>query len=75
MDDNNLRNLQHLKVRNNFPDKEIFLMRNFASGAAGLPVPDPYYGGLEDFEEVFTILDEAVTGLVAHLLETHEPQT
>jgi protein-tyrosine phosphatase len=75
MDDNNLRNLQNLKVRNNFPDKEIFLMRNFTSGAVGLPVPDPYYGGVEDFEEVFNILDEAVTGLVAHLLETHVPQT
>lgn len=67
MDDHNLRSLHHLKVRNNYPDKEIFLMRNFASGAAGLPVPDPYYGGEDDFEQVFTILDEAVAGLVAYL--------
>lgn len=72
MDENNLRNLNHLKVRYNFPNKEIHLMRNFVSGWQGLPVPDPYYGGEEGFEEIFQILDEAIDGLLEQIKVTHQ---
>ena len=34
-----------------------------------LEVPDPYYGGAEGFNEVLDLLDDACTGLLAHLLE------
>lgn len=71
MDNNNLENLKQLKLQSRFPDIEIFLMRNFASGAHGLPVPDPYYGTEENFEEVYHILEEAIAGFLVHLTKAH----
>lgn len=71
MDENNLRNLNNLKVRFKFPDKAIFLMRNFVPGWENLPVPDPYYGGEEDFEEVYRILDQAMDSFLTKIKETH----
>jgi protein-tyrosine phosphatase len=31
------------------------------------PVPDPYFGGVDGFEEVFDICDAACRGLLAHI--------
>jgi protein-tyrosine phosphatase len=72
MDDNNLRNLNNLKVRYNFPEKEIFLMRDFVPAWEGLPVPDPYYGGEEGFEEVYQILDQAIDEFLNKIKEVHQ---
>jgi protein-tyrosine phosphatase len=69
MDEHNLKNLNQLKEKTAYPTKEVFLMRNFVSGSAGLPVPDPYYGGEKEFEEVYAILDEALDGFLNHLKE------
>ena len=71
MDSNNLENLKQLKLQSRFPDKEIFLMLNFTAGSLGLPVPDPYYGGESEFEEVYHILEEALDGFLSHLKEAH----
>lgn len=32
-----------------------------------IEVPDPYYGGAKDFEEVYTLLDASLNGLIARL--------
>lgn len=69
MDEHNLKNLNQLKEKTANPTKEVFLMRNFVAGSAGLPVPDPYYGGEKEFEEVYAILDEALDGFLNHLKE------
>lgn len=71
MDDNNFRNLNNLKVRYKFPDKEIFLMRDFVAGEEGLPVPDPYYGGEEGFDEIYKILDQSIGDFLAKIKEVH----
>lgn len=71
MDSSNLRNLEVLKLQSRFPNKEIFLMRNFAAAETDLAVPDPYYGGEEDFENVYRILDAALDGLIGHLKVAH----
>jgi len=71
MDSSNLRNLEVLKLQSRFPNKEIFLMRNFAAEETGLAVPDPYYGSEEDFENVYRILDAALDGLISHLKIAH----
>ncbi|MCE7054089.1 low molecular weight phosphotyrosine protein phosphatase [Algoriphagus sp. AGSA1] len=71
MDDHNLRNLNNMKVRYGFGEKEIYLMRDFVTGSQGMSVPDPYYGGQEGFEEIYTILDEAVDRFLAQLIATH----
>lgn len=71
MDEHNLKNLNQLKESTTSPNKEVYLMRNFAPKGKGLPVPDPYYGGEKEFEEVYTILDEAIDGLLNHIQEKH----
>jgi protein-tyrosine phosphatase len=71
MDDNNLRNLTTMKVRYGFEDKEIHLMRDFVAEWQGLPVPDPYYGGEEGFEEIYQILDEALDKFLVQVKATH----
>ncbi len=72
MDDNNLRNLNNLKVRYGFADKEIHLMRNFVAETQGMSVPDPYYGGEEGFEEIYQILDEAIDSFLTQVKATHQ---
>jgi protein-tyrosine phosphatase len=39
---------------------KVQLMRKYDPLGRGLPVPDPYYGGEKDFQEVFDILDRAI---------------
>jgi protein-tyrosine phosphatase len=49
----------------------IRLLRAFDPAAPGdAEVPDPYYGGPEDFAAVFDLVDAAVKGLVSHLGDT-----
>lgn len=72
MDDNNLRNLNNLKVRYSFPNKEIYLMRDFVAGDEGLPVPDPYYGGEEGFDEIYQILDKSIHDFLVKIKELHQ---
>jgi protein-tyrosine phosphatase len=49
----------------------IMLLRAFdPAAAADAEVPDPYYGGQEDFAEVFDLVEAAVQGLVSHLGDT-----
>ncbi len=46
----------------------IMLLRAFDPGAPdGAEVPDPYYGGAEDYAEVFDLVDAAAKSLVSHL--------
>jgi protein-tyrosine phosphatase len=48
----------------------ILLLRAFDPAAEdGAEVPDPYYGGADDYAEVFDLVDAAVKGLVSRLSE------
>ncbi|GAB2491524.1 MAG: low molecular weight phosphotyrosine protein phosphatase [Cytophagales bacterium] len=72
MDESNLNSLNQMKKRFNFPNKEIYLMRDFVEGHEGLPVPDPYYGGEKEFEDIFQILDQSIDGFLEKVKETHQ---
>ncbi len=72
MDEINLRNLNALKIRFGFEQKKIHLMRDFVPGSEGQSVPDPYYGGEEGFEEIYTILDEAMGNFLDEVKVTHQ---
>jgi protein-tyrosine phosphatase len=52
-------------------DDERARLHNFRAfdpaSPADAPVPDPYYGGDDGFEEVFDICDAGCRGLLAHL--------
>lgn len=47
------------------PSERIRMLRSFdpRSGAVALDVEDPYYGGHDDFEDVFTVIAAALPGL------------
>jgi protein-tyrosine phosphatase len=71
MDEENLRALERLA-----PDKaargKVRLLRSFdPSAPRGAPVPDPYYGGDDGFEEVLDICEAACRGLVDHIAREH----
>ncbi len=47
---------------------KIHLLREFdPQGGPAAPVPDPYYGGRDGFEEVYRIVERACRGLLEHL--------
>lgn len=73
MDEINYTDLQHLIARSG-SDVELRMMRSFDPELAHLPephpdlaVPDPYYGGDDDFVSVLRMLERASDGLVADL--------
>ena len=72
MDEQNLRNLNSMKDRYNFPEKDIYLMRDFVPEWQGMSVPDPYYGGEDGFEEIYRILDVAIDGFLEKIKVTHQ---
>lgn len=45
------------------------LLMDFVAGAEGSDVPDPF--GTDRYDEVFALIDQAVDGLLAHLVEVH----
>ncbi len=65
MDKSNLKNILGLSPSKDQLQK-IHLMREFDPLGTG-DVPDPYYGGKNDFQEVFDILDRSIN----HLLTTN----
>jgi protein-tyrosine phosphatase len=65
MDGNNLRNLEAMRPRGSHAVVKLFM--DYAQGSGG-DVPDPYYGGADDFERVLDLTTEASRGLIARLL-------
>jgi len=39
----------------------------FAAGQTAREVPDPYYGGAGEFEQVLDLVEQAARGLLEHL--------
>jgi low molecular weight protein-tyrosine phosphatase len=71
MDAENERNLKRLA-----PDAraraKVRLLRSFdPESPPGAPVPDPYYGGDDGFEQVLDLCEAACKGFLAHLRREH----
>ena len=67
MDSDNLRDLRAM-ARKPEHRRKIRLLRDFDSSAGpNASVPDPYYGGDEDFEETFRVVEAGVRGLLQSL--------
>lgn len=49
--------------------KKIALILEAAGNHVAIEVPDPYYGGLEGFENVYQMLDEACEKISKELIE------
>ena len=64
MDEDNMRDL--LKWSGSKPDK-VRLARSFDPNASSTEVPDPYYGEMQDFEEVADMLEEACRAIIQEI--------
>lgn len=64
MDEENKRTLDRWE---NAKLEKVTLMMDWSPGEFGVPVPDPYYGGPEDFELVYQMVDRATNGLIEQL--------
>lgn len=73
MDEENLGNLRRICPTER--RDRIHLIRSFdASAEADAEVPDPYYGEISHFENVFAMLDRACAGLLEVLLRAGPSQ-
>ncbi len=69
MDNDNRRALERL-AKSDAEKEKIRLLRDYdPSAKRGSNVPDPYYGELWDFEQVFAICERACLGLLRALDE------
>jgi protein-tyrosine phosphatase len=66
MDKENFSNIHDLDRRGRFSHK-IKLMRDYDPTPENGSVPDPYYGGLQGFENVFQILERSAEALLNEL--------
>jgi len=71
MDSSNVRDIIHLlKVKEEHSDK-IRLLRSFEPDGEGKEVPDPYYGNLDDFKNVYEMLLKSCGHLLDELTSTN----
>jgi len=71
MDHENLRRL-HARARSDEERARTVLLRRFESPEqADEPVPDPYFGGPDGFEDVFEICLRSCRGLLEHIRSAH----
>ncbi len=69
MDKSNYRDMQSLDPGDGKAQLSLFL--DFASRHSEKEVPDPYYGGNQGFERVFTMIEDASEGLLDHIRKQH----
>ncbi len=69
MDRSNLKNV--LALSEGEARGQVGLFLDFAQTARTDEVPDPYYGGDRGFEYVLDLIEEASSGLLAHIQSRH----
>lgn len=67
MDEQNLNTLKQLCP----PDDahKLFLLMEFSADSNIRDVPDPYFGGIRNFEYAMDLIEDATQGLLRHLAE------
>jgi protein-tyrosine phosphatase len=70
MDRENLKNIQ--KIETSSQKHKLFLMRAFDTLKDNDDVPDPYYGGIDGFEEVYNILCRSNNNFLDYLIREHK---
>lgn len=56
------------------PHPGLSLMRSFDDVQESMEVPDPYFGGMEGFQEVYDILNRSCSRLLEHIIDQHQLQ-
>jgi protein-tyrosine phosphatase len=67
MDKSNYRNIMALTNDPENIKAKVMLMRDFDEQDKGGEVPDPYYGGLDGFENVYQILKRSNEAFLAFI--------
>jgi len=70
MDRNNYNDVMGV-ARDTEDEQKVDFMMNLVYPGENRPVPDPWYGGKEGFENVFRMLDEACDNLIKDLPPYH----
>lgn len=74
MDKTNLHDVLFLDDAGQFGNK-VRLFREFDPEPGDFQVPDPYFGGDQGFDRVYSIVDRTVQRLLERLIEEHELET
>ena len=69
MDHSNFRNMT---IEMEGDSEKLLLMRDFDPEGKGEDVPDPYYGGINGFENVYQILDRSLDEFLNHIKANHD---
>jgi len=69
MDKSNYQNILRL-LKDKEHESKVMLMREFDTSGKGKDVPDPYYGGEKNFQEVFEILNRSTENFITHVRQT-----
>lgn len=64
-------NLQNMILAMGQEPNNLMLMRDFDSEGKGKDVPDPWYGGMNGFENVYQILDRSLDEFLYFLKREH----
>lgn len=67
MDQSNINNMMR-ELRGSNED-QVFLMRDFDINGKGMDVPDPWFGGIGGFDEVYDILDRSIDEFIHFIKE------
>jgi threonine dehydratase len=71
MDSHNFSDVMSV-ARNEDDRKKVDFILNLAHPGSNKPVPDPYYGGKDGFEKIFSMLNEACDILTEELIQIYE---
>jgi protein-tyrosine phosphatase len=74
MDQANYYDILHQLSIKELDQKKVRLMRSYELGAENGEVPDPYYGDMQDFHNVFAMLEKACRGLLEELIPAIETE-
>ena len=71
MDNSNLKNVESLANELKSSSKaQIKPLLRFSKKTDLIEVPDPYYGGDKGFDDVLDLLEDAIDGLIAELIQS-----
>jgi protein-tyrosine phosphatase len=68
MDQNNFQDIKALQGKNPSGKAKVFMFRDFDPDGKG-DVPDPYYGTMDDFEEVYKMCERTSEPLLEFILK------
>lgn len=72
MDKQNLRDAEDLQALVSSPTAKVELMREYDDIDSGQDVPDPYFGGQQGFEHVYTMLNRSTKSFLDYLTQEHK---